>query len=162
MMMRSTQQKDEPVLWLFRCLFRWKENHSNNLPSGNLNTVASRCSDIWKPQFKTICKTNRFGSDETFFGILVLHLTPNMSASPLFGIYIVKLFIGFEIMFIWLQPLWRREWVLLVWCLFLSSTFLSGAFGKGTWVEFSTHIRLLKVRYHRMKRKAEKKEMLFA
>ena len=43
-----------------------------------------------------------------------------MSASPLFGIYIVKLFIGFEIMFIWLQPFWRREWVLFVWCLFLS------------------------------------------
>lgn len=58
-----------------------------------------------------------------------------------------------------LAPLEKGE-ILVGWFgdLFKKFYIFSGAFGKGTWVALIIFIRLLKIKYHRMKRKATKRK----
>lgn len=93
-----------------------------------------------------------------FFSILILHATLNGPASPSPWNINCQTVNG-----VWhkvqLAPatLEKGDFFCLVGFVLKFYT-LSGAFGKGTWVEFSIFIRLLKIKYHRMKRKATKRK----
>lgn len=133
-----TQQKDEPIIRLSAFLLSEKGNHSHNLSIADIIAITSKHSDILKSQLKIIImlknnnKINRFSSNEIFPSEFLFCIWPLICLLHLLlGLEIVRLFVGFDVKFTWLQPPWKREVFRLVGLTFFIIHIINSAFFLG-------------------------------